>query len=569
MISASLAAIYLFQENKDDPMTTLFHVAQNWLNQDPDAETRAELTALLDAAKGGDKAAEAELHARFDGRLQFGTAGLRGRLQAGSMGMNRVLVSQAAGGLAEYLKNYDKEPSIVIGYDGRKNSDVFARDTAEIMAGAGVKAYLLPRKLPTPVLAYAIQYFDTTAGVMVTASHNPPEDNGYKVYLGKANGGGQIVSPADKDIAALIDKIADGNIQDLPRSDNYVVLNDEVVDAYIAKTASLAKEPDCDINYVYTAMHGVGYEVLSKTLAKAGLPQPHVVADQVWPDGTFPTVNFPNPEEKGALDLAIKVAKEKNAEFIIANDPDADRLAVAVPDAQGNWKSLHGNVVGCFLGWYLAKQYQGKQGTLACSLVSSPALAEIAKKYGFQSEETLTGFKYIGKVSGLLFGFEEALGYLVDPDKVRDKDGISAAIVFLDLVRNLKKQGKTLADYADEFTKEFGAYVSGQISIRVSDLSEIGKLMAALRNNPPAEIAGVKVAQFIDHTKTDRQSDILVFNLENGGRLIARPSGTEPKIKFYLDARGKDPKDADHVLAEFDEGVRHILRQDAYGKQAC
>jgi DNA polymerase III subunit alpha len=569
VISASLAAIYLFQENKDDPMTTLFHVAQNWLNQDPDVETRAELTALLEAAKGGDKAAEAELYARFDGRLQFGTAGLRGRLQAGSMGMNRVLVSQAAGGLAEYLKNYDKEPSIVIGYDGRKNSDVFARDTAEIMAGAGVKAYLLPRKLPTPVLAYAIQYFDTTAGVMVTASHNPPEDNGYKVYLGKANGGGQIVSPADKDIAALIDKVAAGNIQDLPRSDNYVVLNDEVVDAYIAKNASLAKEPACDINYVYTAMHGVGYEVLSKTLAKAGLPQPHVVADQVWPDGTFPTVNFPNPEEKGALDLAIKVAKEKNAEFIIANDPDADRLAVAVPDAQGNWKSLHGNVVGCFLGWYLAKQYQGKQGTLACSLVSSPALAEIAKKYGFQSEETLTGFKYIGKVSGLLFGFEEALGYLVDPDKVRDKDGISAAIVFLDLVRNLKKQGKTLADYADEFTKEFGAYVSGQISIRVSDLSEIGKLMTALRHNPPAEIAGVKVAQFIDHTKTDRQSDILVFNLENGGRLIARPSGTEPKIKFYLDARGKDPKDADRVLAEFDEGVRHILRQDAYGKQAC
>ena len=550
-------------------MTTLFHVAQNWLNQDPDAETRAELTALLEAAKGGDKAAEAELHARFDGRLQFGTAGLRGRLQAGSMGMNRVLVSQAAGGLAEYLKGYDKEPSIVIGYDGRKNSDVFARDTAEIMAGAGVKAYLLPRKLPTPVLAYAIQYFDTTAGVMVTASHNPPEDNGYKVYLGKANGGGQIVSPADKDIAALIDKVAAGNIQDLPRSDNYVVLNDEVVDAYITKTASLTKEPACDINYVYTAMHGVGYEVLSKTLAKAGLPQPHVVADQVWPDGTFPTVNFPNPEEKGALDLAIKVAKEKNAEFIIANDPDADRLAVAVPDAQGNWKSLHGNVVGCFLGWYLAKQYQGKQGTLACSLVSSPALAEIAKKYGFQSEETLTGFKYIGKVSGLLFGFEEALGYLVDPDKVRDKDGISAAIEFLDLVRNLKKQGKTLADYADEFTKEFGAYVSGQISIRVSDLSEIGKLMTALRNNPPAEIAGVKVAQFIDHTKTDRQSDILVFNLENGGRLIARPSGTEPKIKFYLDARGKDPKDADRVLVEFDEGVRHILRQDAYGKQAC
>ena len=552
-------------------MNALFSKAQDWLNQDPDQETRAELEQLLSQAKSGNAEAQAELTNRFDGRLQFGTAGLRGRLQAGSMGMNRVLVAQAAGGLAAYLKDYDKTPSIVIGYDGRKNSDVFARDTAEIMAGAGIKAYLLPRKLPTPVLAYAIQYFDATAGVMVTASHNPPEDNGYKVYLGKENGGGQIVSPADKDIAALIDKVAAGNIADLPRSQDFTILNDEIVDAYIAKTASLAKEPKADINYVYTAMHGVGYEVLSKTLAKAGLPQPHVVAEQVWPDGTFPTVNFPNPEEKGALDLAIKVAKENNAEFIIANDPDADRLAVAVPDAQGNWKPLHGNVIGCYLGWYLAKQYhaQGKKGVLACSLVSSPALAEIAKKYGFDSEETLTGFKYIGKVNGLLFGFEEALGYLVDPDKVRDKDGISAAIVFLDLVRSLKKEGKTLADYAADFTKEFGAYVSGQISIRVSDLSEIGKLMSALRNNPPAEVGSFKVATFLDHTKTDRQSDILVFVLENGSRLIARPSGTEPKIKFYLDARGTDPKNADEVLAQFDESVRILLRQEQYGKQDC
>ena len=552
-------------------MNAFFSKAQDWLNQDPDQETRAELEQLLSQAKSGNAEAQAELTSRFDGRLQFGTAGLRGRLQAGSMGMNRVLVAQAAGGLAAYLKDYDKTPSIVIGYDGRKNSDVFARDTAEIMAGAGIKAYLLPRKLPTPVLAYAIQYFDTTAGVTVTASHNPPEDNGYKVYLGKANGGGQIVSPADKDIAALIDKVAAGNIADLPRSQDFTILNDEIVDAYISKTASLAKEPQADINYVYTAMHGVGYEVLSKTLAKAELPQPHVVAEQVWPDGTFPTVNFPNPEEKGALDLAIKVAKENNAEFIIANDPDADRLAVAVPDAKGNWKPLHGNVIGCYLGWYLAKQYhaQGKKGVLACSLVSSPALAEIAKKYGFDSEETLTGFKYIGKVNGLLFGFEEALGYLVDPDKVRDKDGISAAIVFLDLVRSLKKEGKTLADYAADFTKEFGAYVSGQISIRVSDLSEIGKLMSALRNNPPAEVGGFKVATFLDHTKTDRQSDILVFVLENGSRLIARPSGTEPKIKFYLDARGTDPKNADEVLAQFDESVRTLLHQEQYGKQDC
>lgn len=549
---------------------TIFQVAQNWLAQDPDAETRAELEQLIQAAQTDEKA-KAELEARFDGRLQFGTAGLRGRLQAGSQGMNRVLVAQAAGGLAEFVKGYDKSPSIVIGYDGRKNSDVFARDTAEIMAAAGIKTYLLPRKLPTPVLAFAIQYFDTTAGVMVTASHNPPEDNGYKVYLGKANGGGQIVSPADKEIAALIDKVASGSISDLPRSQDFTVLDDEVVNKYIEKTASLAKQPKAEINYVYTAMHGVGYEVLSKTLAKAGLPQPHLVEAQIQPDGSFPTVNFPNPEEKGALDLAIELAKAKNAEFIIANDPDADRLAVAVPDAQGNWKPLHGNVIGCFLGWYLAKQYQaqGKKGVLACSLVSSPALAEIAKKYGFESEETLTGFKYIGKVENLLFGFEEALGYLVDPDKVRDKDGISAAIIFLDLVCSLKKEGKTLADYTAEFVKEFGAYVSGQISIRVCDLAEIGKLMTALRNNPPADIGGFKVVEFIDHTKTPRQNDILVFILENGSRLIARPSGTEPKIKFYLDARGTDAANAEEVLSQFDASVRALLRQEQYGKQDC
>ncbi|AWW33744.1 phospho-sugar mutase [Mannheimia varigena] len=549
---------------------TIFQVAQNWLAQDPDAETRAELEQLIQSAQSDEKAKE-ELEARFDGRLQFGTAGLRGRLQAGSQGMNRVLVAQAAGGLAEFVKGYDKEPSIVIGYDGRKYSDVFARDTAEIMAAAGIKTYLLPRKLPTPVLAFAIQYFDTTAGVMVTASHNPPEDNGYKVYLGKANGGGQIVSPADKEIAALIDKVASGSIADLPRSQDFTVLDDEVVNKYIEKTASLAKQPKAEINYVYTAMHGVGYEVLSKTLAKAGLPQPHLVEAQIQPDGSFPTVNFPNPEEKGALDLAIELAKAKNAEFIIANDPDADRLAVAVPDSEGNWKPLHGNVIGCFLGWYLAKQYhsQGKKGVLACSLVSSPALAEIAKKYGLASEETLTGFKYIGKVENLLFGFEEALGYLVDPDKVRDKDGISAAIMFLDLVCSLKQEGKTLADYTAEFVKEFGAYVSGQISIRVCDLAEIGKLMTALRNNPPADIGGFKVVEFIDHTKTPRQNDILVFILENGSRLIARPSGTEPKIKFYLDARGTDAKNAEEVLSQFDESVRELLRQEQYGKQDC
>ncbi|ANF67406.1 alpha-D-phosphohexomutase [[Haemophilus] ducreyi] len=552
-------------------MTTIFTIAQHWLAQDPDLETQNELSHLMDKAKAGDTQALKELTARFEGRLQFGTAGLRGPLQAGPMGMNRVLVAQAAAGLAQYLKTYDKQPSIVIGYDGRKNSDVFACDTAEIMAGAGIKAYLLPRKLPTPVLAYAIKHLETTAGVMVTASHNPPEDNGYKVYLGKANGGGQIVSPADQQISAFIDQVATGNIRELARSQDFNLLDDEVINAYIEKTARLSQEPKMALNYVYTAMHGVGYEVLQKTLKQAGLSQPKLVSEQIESDGNFPTVSFPNPEEKGALDLAIKLAQQENAEFIIANDPDADRLAVAIPDVQGTWKSLHGNVLGCLLGWHLAKKYhaQGQQGVLACSLVSSPALAEIAQKYGLKSEETLTGFKYIGKVENLLFGFEEAIGYLVDPDKVRDKDGISAAVAFLDLVLYLKKQGKTILDYINEFNQQFGAYISGQISIRVSDLAEISKLMTTLRNNPPTEIGGVKVTQLIDHTKTDRQSDILVFNLANGSRLITRPSGTESKIKFYLDVKGKNGQEAEKVLTHFDESVRQMLCQTQYGNQDC
>lgn len=552
-------------------MSNLHQIAQNWLNQDPDSETRAELQALLTAAQAGDNNAESELASRFADRLQFGTAGLRGKLQAGSMGMNRVLVAQAAKGLANYLLANDSEPSIVIGYDGRKNSDVFAKDTAEIMAGAGIKTLLLPRLLPTPVLAYAIRYYNTSAGVMVTASHNPPQDNGYKVYLGKQHGGGQIVSPADIDIAKQIDIATATPIGDYPRSNNYTVLGEEVIEQYIAATAKLAIAPECELNYVYTAMHGVGKEVLLKTLTAAKLPLPHVVAEQAEPDATFRTVAFPNPEEKGALDLAIALAKAQNAEFIIANDPDADRLAVAIPDADGNWKSLHGNVVGCLLAWHIAQQakQQGKSGTLACSLVSSPALAAVAQKYGFANEETLTGFKYIAKVNNLLFGFEEALGYLVDPEKVGDKDGISAAVAFLDLVRTLKAQGKSIQDYIQDFANEFGAYASSQISLRVKQLADISILTDALRQTPPAQIGANKVVQSKDYMQGAEPNNILVYYLDNGSRLIVRPSGTEPKVKVYLDVKGTDAADAARVLADFDRDVRELLRQDVYGKQDC
>ncbi|MDK4651042.1 phospho-sugar mutase [Kingella kingae] len=550
-------------------MTQLFQTAQNWLAQDPDAETRAELQQLLDQAQAGNAAAEQELAARFANRLQFGTAGLRGRLQAGSMGMNRVLVAQAAKGLANYLLANDKEPSIVIGYDGRKNSKIFAEDTAQIMAGAGIQTLLLPRLLPTPVLAYAIRHFNTSAGVMVTASHNPPDDNGYKVYLGKQHGGGQIVSPADTEIAQQIDLATQTPITEYARSSDYQILGEEVVQQYIAKTAKLASTTAGDLNYVYTAMHGVGKETLVQTLQAAGFPLPHIVAEQADPDPTFHTVAFPNPEEKGALDLAIALAQAKNAEFIIANDPDADRFAVAIPDADGNWKSLHGNVVGCLLGWHIAQQNQGKTGTLACSLVSSPALAKIAQKYGLANAETLTGFKYISKTPNLIFGFEEALGYLVDPDKVKDKDGISAAIVFLDLVRQLKAQGKTIQDYIDDFAEEFGAYASSQVSLRMQDVADIPKLTDAFRQNPPAQIGAHKVVQSKDYMHDAEPNNILVYHLDNGSRLIVRPSGTEPKVKLYLDVNGKDNTDAARVLAQFDADVRELLRSDAFGNQNC
>ncbi len=551
--------------------TELFEKANRWLEQDNDEETRLELTQLLQKAQSGRQDALSELQHRFSGRLQFGTGGLRGPLQAGPMGMNRVLVSQSAAGLAAYLQQYDAEPSVVIGYDGRKNSRIFARDTAEIMAGAGIRTLLLPRCFPTPLLAFAIRYFDVSAGVMVTASHNPPQDNGYKVYLGKANCGAQIVSPADEEIAALINLQAASDIRDLPRSDAYAVLDDEVLDAYIERTRTLVSTPPRNLNYVYTAMHGVGKEVLLKTLNAAGLPPPHLVAQQVEPDAAFPTVEFPNPEEKGALDLAYRVARERNAELILANDPDADRLGVALPDGEGNWKPLHGNMIGCLLAWHIAQKAQqnGLGGTLACSLVSTPALAEIAARYGLQHAETLTGFKYISRVPNLLYGFEESLGYLVDPDKVRDKDGISAAVVFLDLVGSLQAQGKTLQNYLDEFVAEFGAYASSQISLRVARLADIPRLMAAFRNCPPDSVGTEKVVHLQDYMQEAEPNDILVYRLANGSRMIVRPSGTEPKVKVYLDVQGSDAADAERALAQLEKDVKTMLRSDTYGNLNC
>jgi phosphomannomutase len=569
---------------------TVVAQAEAWSAQDPDAETRAELDALIAGANSGNFEAVAELHSRFDHRLEFGTAGLRGRIEAGPGRMNRVLVSQAAAGLAAYLTEKSaaseekKPPSVVIGYDGRKNSRIFAEDTAELMAGAGVRAILLPRLLPTPVLAFAVRHLDTSAGVMVTASHNPPQDNGYKVYLGDDDQGSQIVSPADAEIASHILRVAaESTVTALPRAE-YEIADEEVVDEYVRLTAGLASprsaEPhsvehrSAGLRFVYTAMHGVGWETAQRVFASAGFDEPIVVTEQIEPDAAFPTVAFPNPEEPGAMDLAFATAAAASADFVIANDPDADRLAVAIPDGPADdirsWRRLSGNEVGYLLGWRIALRLasEGREGTLAASIVSSPALAEIARHYRLDYVDTLTGFKWVSRAPSLAFGFEEALGYLVDPEKIRDKDGISAAVEFLSLMTELKAEGKTLLDHEAEFAEKFGAYASSQISIRVTELSEISRIMNGLRQNLPEAIGRLKVDHiddFVDGFEQFPAGDILRIWLVDGSRVILRPSGTEPKLKVYIDASSTDGTAAerrtatDRTVAELDTAMRQLL----------
>ncbi|MBQ9916570.1 MAG: phospho-sugar mutase [Microbacterium sp.] len=548
-------------------MSEYVAAARAWLAQDPDATTREELTSLIERVEDGDAEAAADLEDRFATRLAFGTAGLRGTLGAGSNRMNRVLVAQAAAGFAAYLreKQPDGTPTVVVGYDGRRNSDVFARDSVEIFAGAGLRAILLPRMLPTPVLAFAVRHLGADAGVMVTASHNPPDDNGYKVYLGGADDGAQIVSPADAEIAAHIQRVADaGDVTVLPRSVGFENAPEALVEAYVAATAAVAPAPaGADgLRWVYTAMHGVGWETVSRVLAEAGYPAPTVVEAQIHPDGRFPTVAFPNPEEPGAMDLAFETARSADAELVIANDPDADRLAVAIPDpdVEGGWRRLTGNEIGLLLGWRAARTASG--GSLACSLVSSPGLQAVAEHYGLDFHATLTGFKWISRAPGIVYGFEEALGYLVNPETVRDKDGISAAVAFLGLATAARAEGRTVADLLEEFRDTFGAFASDQISVRVTDLSEIGAIMASLRAQPPSAVGEVAVSRIDDllHGVDGLPpGDVLRIWLEDGSRLIVRPSGTEPKLKLYLDVRGSSAKKARRRLEALRAGAEELL----------
>ncbi|MFF4317348.1 phospho-sugar mutase [Streptomyces sp. NPDC001568] len=545
------------QEQVQDDLITR---ARAWLDEDPDPQTAAELAAIIEA---GDTA---ELADRFAGTLQFGTAGLRGEIGAGPMRMNRSVVIRAAAGLAAYLKAQGHAGGlVVVGYDARYKSADFARDTAAVMTGAGLRAAVLPRPLPTPVLAFAIRHLGAVAGVEVTASHNPPRDNGYKVYLGD---GSQIVSPADAEIAAEIDRI--DTLASVPRPESgWQDLGDDVLEAYLARTdAVLTPGSPRGVRTVYTAMHGVGKDVVMAAFARHGFPEPVLVAEQAEPDPAFPTVAFPNPEEPGAMDLSFAKAAEVRPDIVIANDPDADRCAVAVPDASAasGWRMLRGDEVGALLAAHLVSK--GVSGVFAESIVSSSLLGRIAQAAGVGYEETLTGFKWISRVEGLRYGYEEALGYCVDPEGVRDKDGVTAALLVAELASELKEQGRGLTDLLDDLALAHGLHATDQLSVRVSDLSVIADAMAALRAEPPVSLAGLRVVSAEDLAVGSAAlppTDGLRYHLDGDhkARVIVRPSGTEPKLKCYLEVVVPVTDASDLVPARTrGQGVLDAIKKD-------
>lgn len=529
--------------------------AGNWSANDPDPQTRRELNALITRARSADEAAIAELTDRFSGNLAFGTAGLRAALGAGPMRMNRMVVRRTAAGITRFLSNRaagNYQPKVVVGFDARYNSREFAEDSAAIFTAAGFQVYLMPAALPTPVLAWAVRKFEAEAGVMVTASHNPPEDNGYKVYVGgrvtdTEGRGAQIVAPIDTEIASLIrhdERIADIELADT----GWEVLpgagaTGDIEAAYLASIAAVIPAPSPEnagargqLRIVLSAMHGVGGHAMEQALRQAGFHDVHHVAEQQQPDPDFPTVKFPNPEEPGAIDLSLALALALDADLVIANDPDADRCAAAVATPDG-WRMLRGDEVGWLLGSYLSIR-MAPEKVLANSIVSSRMLASIAAAANRSHSETLTGFKWISRVRELGFGYEEALGYCVAPALVRDKDGISAGLVLAELASLLKESGSGLLQRLDELAVAHGVHVTDQLSLRFTDLSQIGMLMQRVRTRAPLQLAGSKVSEVIDlsHASADLPAtDAVVLHTINRARVIVRPSGTEPKLKCYIE----------------------------------
>jgi phosphomannomutase len=534
----------------------LLETARAWADADPHDGDRGEIEALIGAAPL-DPAASAELGRRFAGPLTFGTAGLRGPLRAGPAGMNAAVVTRAAAGLGHWLTSSGHDGGVVIGFDARRRSDEFARVSAAVLTAQGFAVQVLPRPLPTPVLAFAVRHLGCVAGVMVTASHNPPDDNGYKVYLGD---GAQLVPPADREIEAAIAAV--GPAREVLTSDDWLTLGDDVEADYVAavvRALEPSRVPDRDrLVVAYTAMHGVGAETTRSVFAAAGLAPPVSVPEQDEPDPAFPTVTFPNPEEPGAVDLLTALAARVRADVAIAEDPDADRCSVVCGGRQ-----LTGDEVGGLLADWLLRR--GVRGTYAASLVSGSLLHALTGAHGVRFAETPTGFKWIVRAGSddepLVFGYEEALGYAVAPDVVKDKDGISAALAVALLAAELEASGRTLTDRLDELALEHGLFATGQLSVRVEDLSRIGAMMARLRSAPPSRLLGREVAASDLRDETPPVDAVRL--LGDGVRVVVRPSGTEPKLKAYLEtvvpvhedagiiaARGRGADELDQLRAE-------------------
>lgn len=516
----------------------LIQEVTEWIKHDPDPKTAKQLQQWLDQSN------LEKLTAAFNGFLQFGTAGLRGPIGPGPSCMNRAVVSRAAAGIAAFMKKHNLQ-SVVIGRDARHGSAEFAKDSAEILAGAGFKTYVLPRELPTPVLAFAVNKLKADVGIMVTASHNPAIDNGYKVYLGGVVSGvnyhgSQIISPIDSEISDFISKA------DLKpnRITTYETVTESVITDYIKSVAAICQTPN-QLKIVYTALHGVGAETFLKVFNSAGFSNLIVVKEQEKPDPDFPTTPFPNPEEAGAIDLAIEYAKREGADLVIANDPDADRCAIAINDPDHGWRMLRGDEVGAIVGKYLIERDRINNGAYANSLVSSSLLSKMAKKAGIEFHETLTGFKWISKISNLTFGYEEALGYCVDAKSVNDKDGISVGLLIAQIAGELRDGGVSLADYLNLIGDEYGFHKTDQISIRVTDLSIIQSLLNKVAANPPASLAGSALISAEDLSKSKSMATTGIRCYYNDGiRIIIRPSGTEPKLKCYIEVVSNSKSDA-------------------------
>ncbi|MDB4952478.1 MAG: Alpha-D-phosphohexomutase [Myxococcales bacterium] len=533
--------------------------AEVWLSEDPDSKTAGELRALIKRYDAGEDAARRELRELFEGQLEFGTAGLRGILGCGPQRMNRVLVRKVTAGLAAYLRRLVPEAGtlgVVIGHDARHNSRVFSEDTARILAGEGIKVYLAHRPWPTPTTAWAVTTLGAAAGVMVTASHNPPAYNGYKVYW---SNGAQIVPPHDVGIAEAIGKIGRSDQLAMPelaeaRRQGLVVDLDEALhDRYLADVVALRASPSLDVSKLvvaFTPLHGVGALSVEPGMQRAGFAAVHTEPAQRDPDPDFPTVAFPNPEEKGAMDLVLALANRIKADLVLANDPDADRLCCAVPEG-ASYRLLTGDQVGALLADYLLEVGPKDKRMVATTIVSSQLLSYLAEQAGADYRETLTGFKWIGnaamdyeKQTGgrFVMGYEEALGYSVGP-LVRDKDGVSAAIIFAELTAWNHARGKTVLDHLDDIYRRVGLFVTEQVSLTKpgsEGLAEIRAAMKRFRSQPPKDVGGHAIEQVNDLSKGEGglpPSDVLVFKLAGGRRVIMRPSGTEPKLKSYYEVR--------------------------------